>query len=35
MSTPTTSSPRRFGADELLRLDCGTGRVVGVVPRRG
>ncbi|WP_329682618.1 hypothetical protein [Longimicrobium sp.] len=23
------------GADELLRLECGTGRVVGVVPVRG
>lgn len=23
------------GAGELLRLECGTGRVVGVVPRRG
>lgn len=23
------------GADELLRLECGTGRVIGVVPLRG
>jgi hypothetical protein len=23
------------GANEALRLDCNTGRVIGVVPRRG